>query len=87
MTTNQPTNQPTNQELTLLEAYSLLGCSECKVLKKMAEGKSNQQIADELFLSLKTVENHITNIGAKLRMKGSGRVRKWLQEEKTKFLT
>jgi len=53
----------------------------------MVEGKTNRQIAAELFLSMKTVENHITNIGAKLRMKGSGRVRNWLQEEKTKFLT
>jgi DNA-binding NarL/FixJ family response regulator len=72
-------NQPT-RKLTLLEAYSLLGSSECRVLKKMAEGKSNRQISEELFISLKTVENHITNIGNKLQIKGWGRLRKWLQD-------
>jgi len=74
----QPTNQPT-KKLTLLNAYSLLSSSECRVLKKMAEDKSNRQIAQELFISLKTVENHITNIGRKLNIKGWGRLRKWLQ--------
>jgi len=63
-----------------LEAYSLLGRSECRVLKKMAEGKSNRQIASELFISLKTVENHITNIGRKLKIKGRGSLRKWLKD-------
>jgi len=73
--TNQPTNTP-----TLLEAYSVLSRSECRVLKKMAKGKSNGQFAYELFISKKTVENHITNIGNKLRLNGSRRVRKWLQK-------
>jgi len=57
-----------------------LGRSECRVLKKMAEGKSNRQIASELFISLKTVENHITNIGRKLKIKGRGSLRKWLKD-------
>jgi len=46
----------------------------------MAEGKPNRQIAAELHVSRKTVENHITNIGKKLCIKGSGRLRKWLKE-------
>ena len=57
-----------------------MGRSECRVLKKMAEGKSNRQIASELFISLKTVENHITNIGRKLKIKGRGSLRKWLKD-------
>ena len=47
----------------------------------MAEGKSNRQIAGELYISLKTVERHITNIGNTLGRKGRGRVRVWLENE------
>jgi DNA-binding NarL/FixJ family response regulator len=39
---------------------------ETEVLKLIAEGKSNQEIADLLFLSVKTVTGHRTNIMEKL---------------------
>ena len=71
----KPNNTP-----TLLEAYRELSRSECRVLKKMSEGKSNFLIAEELFISPKTVENHITNIGVRLSLKGSKRIRNWLQD-------
>lgn len=77
-TTNQSTN---NQPLPLLEAYKRLSRRECEVLEKIGEGKSCQQIADELFLSKKTIENHFTNIGTKLQMWGKGRLRKWLRSQ------
>ncbi len=32
----------------------------------MSEGKTNQEIADELFISIKTVKVHVSNILAKL---------------------
>jgi len=32
----------------------------------MAEGKANQVIADELYISLKTVKTHVSNILTKL---------------------
>ncbi len=32
----------------------------------IAQGKSNQEIADELFITLKTVKTHVSNILAKL---------------------
>ena len=35
---------------------------EIEVLRLMALGKSNQQIAEELIISLRTVANHVTNI-------------------------
>ncbi|TVR13301.1 MAG: DNA-binding response regulator [Balneolaceae bacterium] len=72
--------------LTLLEAYSLLSRNECRVLRKMAEGKSNRQIARELFISKKTVENHICNIGCVLNKKGKGLVRAWIDKEQARFL-
>ena len=43
---------------------------EVEVLRLIAAGKSNQQIADELVLSLRTVERHITNLYAKIGAHG-----------------
>lgn len=39
---------------------------EREVLLLMAEGKANQEIADELFIALKTVKVHVSNILSKL---------------------
>ncbi len=47
-----------------------LTTSERRVLKLVSEAKSNKQIADELFLSIRTVENHRSNICAKLNLEG-----------------
>ncbi|WP_274366213.1 response regulator [Paenibacillus thermotolerans] len=39
---------------------------EMEVLKLIAKGKSNQEVADELYIGIKTVKYHVTNILAKL---------------------
>jgi NarL family two-component system response regulator LiaR len=39
---------------------------EREILLLMAEGKSNQEIADTLFIALKTVKTHVSNILNKL---------------------
>ncbi|KIL36258.1 LuxR family transcriptional regulator [Cohnella kolymensis] len=39
---------------------------EMEVLKLIAEGKSNQEIADVLFIGIKTVKYHLTNLFGKL---------------------
>ena len=39
---------------------------ECEVLRLMVEGLSNQQIADRLYLSKRTVEHHVSSVLAKL---------------------
>lgn len=41
---------------------------ELEVLKLIAQGKSNQDIADDLFITLKTVKTHVSNILAKLEV-------------------
>ncbi|MCH5857261.1 response regulator transcription factor, partial [Salmonella enterica] len=38
------------------------------VLLLIAEGKSNQEIADALFITLKTVKTHVSNILSKLEV-------------------
>ncbi len=43
---------------------------EREVLTLVAAGMSNEQIADRLFLSTRTVERHLSNIYAKLRLSG-----------------
>jgi DNA-binding NarL/FixJ family response regulator len=49
----------------------LLTTREREVLKLVAEGKSNREIADLLFISIHTVERHRANIMNKLDMKKS----------------
>lgn len=39
---------------------------ELEVLRLIADGKSNQEIADALFITVKTVKAHVTNILGKL---------------------
>lgn len=41
---------------------------EKEVLKLMAEGKSNQEIADELYIAMKTVKVHVSNVLGKLEV-------------------
>lgn len=41
---------------------------EQEVLMLIAEGKSNQEIADSLFITLKTVKTHVSNILSKLEV-------------------
>jgi DNA-binding CsgD family transcriptional regulator len=43
---------------------------ELDVLALVAEGKCNQEIAAVLYLSVRTVERHLSNIYAKLRISG-----------------
>ena len=42
---------------------------EKEVLKLIAEGKSNKEIADLLFISVNTVQNHRASIMKKLNLK------------------
>jgi DNA-binding NarL/FixJ family response regulator len=47
-----------------------LTASECRVLLLVAESKTNKEIAGELFISVRTVEHHRSNICAKLGLTG-----------------
>ncbi len=43
---------------------------ELEVLRLISEGKNNEEIAEKLFLSVRTVEKHITNIYSKMGVSG-----------------
>jgi DNA-binding NarL/FixJ family response regulator len=50
-------------------AGEILTDRECEVLQKMADGLSNQEIADSLFISIHTVKTHSSKIFEKLGVK------------------
>jgi DNA-binding NarL/FixJ family response regulator len=45
--------------------------SEHRVARMAAEGRSNAEIAQELFVSLKTVETHLSHVYKKLALAGA----------------
>ena len=75
---SQNTFQPQPLQQALQEKFSRneealkesgISPREYEVLLAMAEGLSNQEIADKLFVSLSTVKTHSANIFAKLAIK------------------
>ncbi|MEO8210583.1 MAG: response regulator transcription factor [bacterium] len=63
-------------------ALNNLTKTESMILKFIAEGKTSKEIANELFISYKTVENHRSNISNKLNLKGSHSLVKFAIENK-----
>ena len=51
--------------------------SELNILKMVSEGKTNKEIADNLFISVHTVKKHISNIFKKLNIKSRMETRKY----------
>ena len=56
-----------NERVADMEVFADLTDREREVLKLVASAKSNKEIAEELFISEKTVKNHISNILFKLQ--------------------
>lgn len=54
-----------NQEKTV-EKHEELTSRELEILLLMAQGESNQDISEKLFISLKTVKTHVSNVLMKL---------------------
>lgn len=68
-----------SNELNEINKSSLecLSNTELNILKQLAEGKSNQEIADNFFISVHTVKKHISNIFKKLNIKSRNETRKF----------
>ncbi|GMQ72442.1 response regulator transcription factor [Tetragenococcus halophilus] len=56
------------QSYEAAQLHEELTIREKEVLMLIAQGKSNQEIASELFITLKTVKTHVSNILAKLEV-------------------
>ncbi len=50
------------------ELIARLSGQERRILKRLAEGKTNREIAAEMFLAEKTVKNYVSNLLAKMGM-------------------
>jgi len=62
-----------------------LTASERRILKLIASDRTSKEIADELGLSSRTVENHRTNICNKLELHGSHALVKFAFENRSKL--
>ncbi|MDQ3194397.1 MAG: LuxR C-terminal-related transcriptional regulator, partial [Bacteroidota bacterium] len=60
-----------------------LTLAEKRILKFIAENKTSKEIADVLFVSYRTIENHRANISNKLNLKGSHSLVKFAIENKS----
>lgn len=61
-------NRISTQRAADLKLFSQLTDREIEVLKEVATGKRNREIAETLYISEKTVKNHISNILFKLQV-------------------
>ncbi len=60
----------TNAELLAIDKKLKFTGRELEVLRLIAEGKTNEEIAEQLFLSVRTIEKHITNLYLKMGVSG-----------------
>ena len=80
---NNESNQPISHKPTkksLVRALLMLSKREGEVLIKVAEGKTNREIADEEWLSIRTIENTRARICKKLNLKGKGALKEWIEK-------
>ena len=61
--------KPKNSE-TVNDLEQILTKAELRIVKNVLAGNTSKQIAEELFLSQNTIENHRYNISKKLGLKG-----------------
>ncbi|MGP4105475.1 response regulator [Virgibacillus sp. L01] len=56
------------REKPVASPHSQLTDREMEILMLVAQGKTNQEIADQLFIALKTVKVHVSNVLGKLEV-------------------
>jgi DNA-binding NarL/FixJ family response regulator len=57
-----------SQQTAEAEGPATLSAQEKRILDLIAQGKTNRQIAEEIFLAEKTVRNYVSNLLTKLNM-------------------
>ena len=73
------------QQAEQTTGLSSLTEAERRVLKLVAEYKTSKEIADELFISVRTVDRHRANIADKLDLKGAHALLQFALEHKTEL--
>jgi DNA-binding NarL/FixJ family response regulator len=71
-----PTMTPVDPELDLLTPREL------EVLRLLARGYAYKEIAAELFISIKTVETHASNVLRKLQLSNRHQLTRWANERR-----
>jgi DNA-binding NarL/FixJ family response regulator len=66
-------------------SINLLTATERRILQLIADYKSSKEIADELFIHFRTVENHRNNICRKLDLRGHNALLKFALEHKNEL--
>ncbi|MEV1292319.1 response regulator transcription factor [Pseudonocardia sp. NPDC049635] len=61
---------------------SALSARELDVVRAVARGRTNHEIAGDLFVSLSTVKTHLTNIGTKLGARNRVEIAAWAWENR-----
>jgi len=67
------------------KSKNVLSRRQIEILKLVALGKTNQEIADQLFIGKTTVETHRKNMIRILNLKGAGELLRYALESKYKF--
>lgn len=75
--------KPRQESQTKLSGIDVLTPTERQILRLIAEYKTSNQIAEELFISPHTVKTHRKNICIKLNLKGNHALMKFALEHKT----
>ncbi len=74
-----------NQSTSLFGLLERLTPTERKILKLLSEMKTSKEIAEGLFVSTKTIENHRNNICTKLEIRGAHALLKFALENKNQL--
>ncbi|WP_226037119.1 response regulator [Aquibacillus saliphilus] len=63
---DETSNRLSEKKIEYRKPLHLLTRRECEVLQLLAEGKSNRGVSESLYISEKTVKNHVSNILQKM---------------------
>jgi DNA-binding NarL/FixJ family response regulator len=80
----QHNTQPEVVKVDIAQQLAELSPREKEVLNLIAIGANNREIAQELYISAKTVKNHVTNILSKLNLRDRTQAAIWVNQIQSK---